>query len=260
MKRVNLFFLAALAIVLLAGCKGDEPETQQLYKVGDYYPDPKAVYSDGVLQSGMAAIGIVYWLDTAAPGYKSATKSGPSGKIVSLDEAPDYLEWGHYDVETGAISYTDGRANMAVIKALDNTFSAYPAFAWVDQKNGVAGATAYASGAKGIWYLPAIAELQHLLCAVAGKPYETWGFQGSDNSDRYFPSFNPRDDVMIDLSDFNDKLISAGGVFLYYYYWSSTEYNVPYVWLVSFVIGYTTNDYIGYKTSANSRVRCVREF
>ena len=257
MKKVNLLFLAALAVILLTGCKGDEPETQQLYKVGDYYPDPKAVYSDGILQSGTAAIGIVYWLNTAAPDYNAATKSGPSGKIVSLDEAPDYLGWGPSDVETGAISPTDGLANMAVVKRIDNTFSAYPAFAWVDQKNGAAGATTYASGTKEIWYLPAVAELQYLLCAAAGKPYETWSFQGSDNSDSYYPSFNPVWESVIDVSSFNAHLTAAGGVaFGANACWSATENFSLSAWYVSFPIGITSN----LNKTSGIRARCVREF
>ena len=254
MKRVNLFFLTALAVLMLVGCKGDEPETQQLYKVGDYYPDPKAVYSDGVLQSGTAAIGIVYWLDTAAPGYKAATKSGPSGKIVSLDEG-NFWAWGPYGVEIGATSLTDGLANMAVVKRIDNTFSAYPAFAWVDQKNGVAGATTYASGDKGKWYLPAVAELQYLLCAAAGKPYETWSFQGSGNSDSYTPNFYQGSGI--DLSSFNAKLTSAGVLpFSAGTYWISSEINSFIAWSMFFYNGFTNyND----KTT-DRRVRCVREF
>ena len=259
MKKVNLFFLAALAVILLTGCKGDEPETQQLYKVGDYYPDPKAVYSDGVLKSGTAAIGIVYWLDTAAPGYKSATKGGPSGKIVSLDEG-NFLAWGPYGVEIGATSLTDGLANMAAVKRIDNTFSAYPAFAWVDQKNGVAGATTYASGDKGKWYLPAVAELQYLLCAAVGKPYETWGFQGGDDSGiySYLPSFN-QEANRIDLSSFNAKLTSEGVLpFSADGYWSSTEDNTSGAWLMDFYNGNTANYFS--KTYNGIRVRCVREF
>ena len=264
--------MAVLTVTSLAGCEGgqsenqqgdgsknqplyDETETQRLYKVGDYYPDPDAVYSNGVLQSGTAAIGIVFWLDTDALRYDVATQSGPSGKIVSLDEASDDLEWGLCDVVTDANSFYDGCANMAAIKRMDNTFSAYPAFAWVDQKNGAAGATAYASGAKGIWYLPAVAELQYLLCAAAGKPYETWSFQDSDNSNCYCPIFN-QDEGTIGLSNFN-VIISAGGVaFASYVYWSATEngsFNACYVSFRNGLTYYTTNP-------TSFLVRCVMAF
>ena len=261
MKKVKLFFLAALAVILLTGCKGDEPETQQLYKVGDYYPDPKAVYSDGELQSGTAAIGIVYWLDTAVQGYKTATKSGPSGKIVSLDEVSNYLAWGPYGIETGATSPTDGLANMEVIKELDNTFSDYPAFAWVDQKNGAAGTTTYASGIKGIWYLPAVAEVQYLLCAVVGKSYETWGFQGSDDSGiySYLPSFN-QEANRIDLSSFNAKLTSVGVLpFSADGYRSATEVSASSTWNVYFDRGITDSNY-KHNSNSSCRIRCVRAF
>ena len=257
MKKVNLLFFAALAVILLAGCKGGMSKNQHFYKVGDYYPDPAAVYNNGVLQSGTAAIGIVYWLNPDAPGYDAATKSGTSGKIVSLDEPSNSLSWGARGVATGATSYFDGLANMAVVKKKDNTFSAYPAFAWADQKNGAGGTTNYASGAKEIWYLPAVAELQYLLCAVAGKPCETWGFPGSDN-DHDYPSFNPRWGVTIDLSGFNNKLISAGGVpFSASYYWISAEDGITYAWQASFNNGNTNN---GASKTFNSKARCLMQF
>ena len=223
------------------------------YLVGDYYPDPDAVYSDGVLQSGTAAIGIVFWLDTDAPDYKAASESGPSGKIVSLVEPTSARRWGPSDYEgTRANSYIDGLANMAAVKKLDNTFNAYPAFAWVDKKNGAAGTTTYTSGAKEIWYLPAVAELQYLLCAAADQPYETWRFPGSDNSDSYYPSFSNQ----FGLSSFNSKLTSAGGNPVSAgSYWISTEFNIDYAWYVDFHGGYTHVPKTGHP-----RVRCVREF
>ena len=369
MKRVNLFLLTAMAVILLAGCKGDEPENQQgeqpnllqtvnpdtfsfdgaahagqaddtkfsvknplnnevtvtvesgsqswltiaktgetastsltvpantemdiylslthnnmglprqgtvtvadgtavkeivvkqgffsySYKVGDFYYYP--VYSDGMLQSDIAAIGMVYWLDTTAPDYDAATKSGLSGKIVSLDHTPNALAWGPGEGSGGVNNMTDGLANMAIIKGLDNTFSNYPAFAWVDQKNGAAGATAYASGDTGIWYLPAVAELQYLLCAAAGKPHETWRFSESDNSGSRYPSFN-LDDASIDLSSFNVKLTSVGATALSTLnYWCSTEYdNNSNAWNVRFGNGNTN---VGLKLNSSSRARAVRAF
>ena len=227
------------------------------YKVGDHYPDPDA------------AIGIVFWLDTTAQGYNAATQSGPSGKIVSLDEPSNSLSWGPWvGAAGGATSYFDGRDNMVAVKSIDNTFSDYPAFAWVDQKNGVAGATTYASGAKGIWYLPAVAELQYLLCAAAGQPYETWRFSGSDNDSSYCPSFNPISWSRVDLSGFNAQLTSAGGVaFIADRYWSSIDNTAARyrsstgdapngAWVVHFGDGSTSSHWEihGYW------VRCVMEF
>jgi len=254
MTKVKLFFLAALAVVLLAGCSFDDngPEDQQLYNVGDYYPDPEAVYRDGVLQSGTAAIGIVYWLRSPS----KYSRYGSSGRIVSLDEAPDYLRWGSSG-ETGATYSGYGLANMVAVKSIDNTFSTYPVFAWVDQKNGAAGTTAYVPGATGIWYLPAVGELQQLLCFAAFRSGEEWGFLTIDDNKVWYPSFNPTWDSEIDLLRLNARLTSAGGTALdASTYWSSSGNYVNSAWGVSFSSGYT---YVYNKTS-EFKARCIMMF
>ena len=123
------------------------------YTVGDLYPDPDVVFSSpGVVEIGTMPIGMVCWVD-------SSDKS--TGKIISLDESGAMI-WGPRGVDTGATSTTDGLVNMAAVKVLDDTFSAYPAFAWVHAKNPTG--TVYTPGAKGIWYLPVVSELVDLKC------------------------------------------------------------------------------------------------
>ena len=233
LTRNNTGLLRQGTITVADGSMAKEVIVKQAgaYKVGDYYPDPLAVYNDGVLRSGREAIGIVYWLDAAAPDYNDVAQSGLSGKIVSLDEGTS-LVWSLSDVGTNATSKIDGLANMEVIKGGDNTFGAYPAFAWVDQKNGVAGTAIYASGDKGIWYLPAWMELIELYVAY----------------DAYIKDY------------FNAVLTSAGGMpFVDDIYWSSTDVGI----LASGNAYYTNFERGGtYSTikSYGGSVRCVMEF
>lgn len=60
--------------------------TYEGYKVGDYYPDPTAIYQNGVLISGTAAIGIVFWLDNQDVGDYPYSKVSQHGKVVGLYE------------------------------------------------------------------------------------------------------------------------------------------------------------------------------
>jgi outer membrane murein-binding lipoprotein Lpp len=109
------------------------PATEAVVAVGDVYP------KEG------PAIGVVY----------EVTDGGRHGKIVSLDEAN--VRWSTEYVKTGATNTEDGLANMATMAQYIADWSSYPAFAWVHNKNG--GTASYASGAKGVWYLPALDEL-----------------------------------------------------------------------------------------------------
>ena len=97
------------------------------YKVGDYY-------NDGVRE------GVVF----------EVTADGRHGKIVSMKESVDYLEWSSDSAEQkrliGADSKTDGAYNMAKVKAIPGWRDKYPAFRWcADLGEG--------------WYLPSIEEL-----------------------------------------------------------------------------------------------------
>ena len=188
----------------------------------DYGLDPAHTYVVGdVYPYKGTPIGVVY----------AVSGGGLQGKIVSLDETE--LRWSAIYSDTGASSTTDGLANMATIKALNNTFSGYSAFAWVDQKNGVAGATTYAAGDKGKWYLPAREELGN----YTGGLYQAYNAYGN--------------------TDFNTRLTLAGGTaFTALYYWSSTEIISSYAWVVHV---YDGDAYSNSKTHSGG-VRCVRAF
>lgn len=131
--------------------KDDDPinggaEAQE-YEIGDYYPDPEAVYENGELVSGNPAIGVVYWI---LP--HSANKHG---KIISLDQA--YETWGQF-VKTGAEHDTHGIYNMETIARL-NDWASYPAFNWIHNKNKDTSIDYTNIYARGVWYFPAIDEL-----------------------------------------------------------------------------------------------------
>ncbi|MBQ8853174.1 MAG: leucine-rich repeat protein [Alistipes sp.] len=101
--------------------------TSAPYAVGDYY-------NDGTKK------GVVF----------EVSADGTSGKIVSMMQSTDTLQWSSDETEQkrliGADSETDGAANMAVVKAISGWESKYPAFKWcADLGDG--------------WYLPAKEEL-----------------------------------------------------------------------------------------------------
>jgi len=177
------------------------------WKVGDYYPDPKAVYSGGTLQSGTAAIGIVYWVDPADSRH---------GKVVSLDEAED-KKWAETSSFTGAADMNNGRVNMKAIYGLDNDFSDYPAFAWVHSKNSPT-QDYDNTDAKGIWYLPAGNEL------------------GNNDPSSLFQNMNTYGRV-----NFNKKLTAANGTQLgNNYYWSSSEDSGDEILITNFLGGHNS--------------------
>ena len=96
------------------------------YIVGDYY-------NDGTKE------GVVFWVDA----------TGKHGKIVSMQQTS--ASWSSDEAEQkcyiGALSKTDGEANMKVVMGRPNWKANYPAFAWC------------ANLGEG-WYLPAIDELE----------------------------------------------------------------------------------------------------
>ena len=111
------------------------PKPTKTYKVGDYY-------NDGVRE------GVVF----------EVSADGRHGKIVSMKESADYLEWSSDSAEQecliGADSKTDGAYNMAKVMARPDWQSKYPAFKWcADLGEG--------------WYMPAIDELKTFTLSTA---------------------------------------------------------------------------------------------
>lgn len=113
------------------------PGTAQAgYKVGDYYPDPTAIYQNGVLISGTAAVGVVFWLDNQTVGEHPYDKVSEHGKIVGLYErAVAIWDYGIWVTDYG---------------------------------------TTYNTGTG--WYMPAYGanDYDALYCAYNGMTYETW--------------------------------------------------------------------------------------
>jgi len=107
------------------------------YAVGDPYP-----------HKGIP-IGVVYEI----------RNDGKNGKIVSQDEISN-KSWGPKEEITSATNEDNGLINMRTIYVHNsNSFSNYPALLWVHEKNPAG--TDYSSDA-GVWYLPAINELESM--------------------------------------------------------------------------------------------------
>ena len=183
-----------------------EEAARKTYKVGDYY-------NDGTKE------GVVF----------EVSADGQHGKIVSMTQSSECLDWSSDEVEVqrliGAASKSNGDYNMAKVKTVANWQSKYPAFKWcADLGEG--------------WYLPSIEELKKFTL----------------------------DDAIYDAvnctltSKGGEKLINRGDQLRWY--WSSTEsgYQWPSgefcAWYVNMYGGYTFYDYKHY----NYYVRAVSAF
>lgn len=217
---------------------GDSPSTggAGIWKVGDYYPDPKATTSDGgATWTGTKPIGVVFWVDPADSRH---------GKVVGLQERIG-VAWSGLWGNTKANNMANGLVNMATIYNLANDFSGYPAFAWVHNMND-ASEDYSNSNATGVWNLPAIDELQHLYCAWNNKEPDTWS---------YTPAWGADDTAR---ANFNSKLTAAGGTGLGgYYYWSSSEYFSDASFVVYFFNGQNDKNNIG---DSSCSARCILAF
>ncbi len=169
------------------------PATQvassKTYKVGDYYNDGRKV-------------GVVFWVD----------ESGKHGKIVSLSESSNDLQWSSGTNEQkrliGADDENNGANNMAKVKQISGWETKYPAFKWcADLGDG--------------WYLPAIEELKIFIL-----------------------NNTVRNAVNRTLKTKGKKLANKGD---HCWYWSSTEHNYQHssgefcAWYVGMNVGGTGN-------------------
>lgn len=132
--RIIFIFAALLALTT--------PAASQTYRVGDYYPDPRA---DAANSAEAARVeGIVF----------EVSADGRHGKIFSLREGRS-LKWS----TAGDADYTDdeadGSVNFETIRMAEPDFAGYPAFAWC---------AALGDG----WYIPAVNELLALRAAWGG--------------------------------------------------------------------------------------------
>ncbi|MBE6192726.1 MAG: TIR domain-containing protein [Rikenellaceae bacterium] len=166
---VTAFFGAIFIFFLLKPDKAKE--TKATYSIGDYYNE-----------NGKE--GVVF----------EVSADGRSGKIVSMKQSAERLQWSSDEAEQnrliGADSETDGAYNSAKVKAISGWQSKYPAFKWCADLGED-------------WYLPSIEEL------------------------RVFTLNTAVHDAV------NRTLIARGGTKLYNrgewkLYWSSTEYDKQY--------------------------------
>lgn len=205
-------------------------------------------------------VGSLYYQDGVAVGIVFRVKAGDDvgtrGLVASLDEE-NVAAFGPAAVLGAATNQTDGLANMELITGQTDWETKYPAFKSIDEKNNDLGN--YDTGMRNVWYLPSAGELQHLLCAAAGKDLETWYFTGSDEPTKSLPSFNLNEDPL-DLSALNDLIGMAGGALLEGasspYYWSSSKPSDSSAYYVNFETGKTN----GLSPGQSFRVRAILAF
>lgn len=223
--------------------------TSRSLAIGDYY------YSDNSYSlnynSDKTCIGIVFWIDPA-----NSTK----GKIVSLNDRQ--RAWGHYlneDIggmagyenfkdewpgDINSIARKDGIQNRKLLNRyiVENKRSLgdYPAFEWCSSEE----------VEEVDWYLPSLNELQYLWCAYNGADPVIW----QHHTVLPCPAVN-----LVAQRSFNDKLTTVpnGMKISNLGYWSSTESDANYGWMVVFVDGETQG---GIKAFENNRARAVAVF
>ena len=162
--------------------------------MGDLYPD------------SANAIGIVY----------SVNDSGDGGMIVSLEQRGEMV-WSSINESTAANNMSDGLANMKRI--VDNfDLRNYAAFGHVNKMNSDSSTNTngYASGTKGVWYIPSPKELRTLYAAMCGLKLvdsgaglgeiNDWGISGGS-----MESFELYD---AEITRFGDRFTAVGGAAL----------------------------------------------
>ncbi len=152
MKKVKNILLLLTAIFTL-GCSQTIvfEDVQTPTPTPTPKPEPEPEPDDKQLTSAPYAVGDYYYDGTMEGVVFEVSADGTSGKIVSMMQSTDTLQWSSDETEQkrliGAGSEADGAANMAVVKAISGWESKYPAFKWcADLGEG--------------WYMPAIEELK----------------------------------------------------------------------------------------------------
>ena len=242
-RKIITFFIGI--ILLSANCKTGA----EVYKIGDYYPDPNVKFSaQGVVSNGSKPIGIVFWIDPSSSQDDGIT--GTSGMIVSLSEENTDgkgVGWDDgWDVNihhTEATNIYNGAVNMSTVANYitknNKSWINFPAFDWVVTKMNEQ--TTY-DGTRDRWYLPARNELKMLFAGVSGKIFEniTGWLDGTD-----MPGYDDNDSIEA-RNNFNNALAEAGGVILETenepFYWSSNEDYDIIAWYIDFFNGYTAHD------------------
>lgn len=193
-----------------------------VYKVGDYWPDPDAVYENGVLVSGSEAQGIVFWVDPASEGYEivDGVPQGTSGKVLGTKIVEEI--WGP-SVVVDATDMESGKNNMEKIYSYiesnpGTSWETFPAFWWIITE--LNGKSSWSMSDD--WYLPALMEVKQICAGVFGMVYEdlTDWIEGDQYAS--LDGINS-DEAKAAQTAFNAKLEAAGGLPIKGVVWSSTE-------------------------------------
>lgn len=196
-------------------------------KVGQYFFSDNTWEASGIV-SGKTCVGVIFYID---PNDKR------TGKIVSLDEAPN-LKWSSEDATSPAAENAlNGWDNLAKISAIPGWQNDFDAEAWCVDKN--------VADVK--WYLPALDELRQLFAASCGL---RWVESGADeaageinnwtgNSVTMLPGDNI-DPYPAERAAFNQYFTKIGATPLTAdKYWSSTEFGEQFAQFLSFEGGYS---------------------
>ena len=145
MKILKNIYTILAVVLLAASC------TQTFtFDLPADVPTPTPTPNEKELTSAPYAVGDYYYDGVKEGVVFEIWDNGNSGKIVSMTKSSSTLQWSSDAEEQkrqiGTNSETDGAYNMAVVKAISDWESKYPAFKWcADLGDG--------------WYLPAKEEL-----------------------------------------------------------------------------------------------------
>lgn len=199
-----------------------EGKDLMVYKVGDYWPDPDAVYENGVLVSGSEAQGIVFWVDPASEGYEivDGVPQGTSGKVLSTKVVEEI--WGPSAV-VDATDMESGKNNMEKIYSYiqnnpGTSWETFPAFWWIITE--LNGKSSWSMSDD--WYLPALMEVKQICAGVFGMVFEDLTDWVEGDQYASLDGINS-DEAKAAQTAFNAKLEAAGGLPITGVVWSSTE-------------------------------------
>ena len=145
MKILKNIYTILAVVLLAASC------TQTFtFDLPTEKPTPTPTPNEKELTSAPYAVGDYYYDGVKEGVVFDVWDNGNSGKIVSMTKSSSSLQWSSDTDEQkrliGADSETDGAYNMAVVKAITDWESKYPAFKWCADLGES-------------WYLPAKQEL-----------------------------------------------------------------------------------------------------
>lgn len=236
----------------------------RLAEVGHFY------YKDGSYGSiyktnpDNPCIGIVFWVD---PSDKT------HGKIMSLDE-PEGYKWGDGNImeATNIPSIRSKSDGETATRDMINAHKDDPAFATTYAAFNYIYRTKNNGDINGRWYMPALHELQYLLCARKGSAPFNWTYREVDPAE--MPPFKDKNNPTKDVPDdpkFKEAMNTAKAVpfdedkYVPHGQWSTTELEGVQVegagWNnVHILYKDGSYDKWGFKTSTTTRLRSISKF